>query len=88
MELLHHGIPTAFLPFARKVDDQEGRAAQIAAQGAGLALERAGTEEIRHAIGRLLDPETAQSLKEAGESLLPNNGAAAAAQRILELLPD
>jgi UDP:flavonoid glycosyltransferase YjiC (YdhE family) len=87
MELLHHGIPTAFLPFARKVDDQEGRAVQIAAQGAGLALERGEAGEIERAIARLLDPQTAQSMREAGERLLPNNGAAAAAQRILELLP-
>ena len=33
MELLHHGVPTVFVPFARQVDDQEARARVSPRQG-------------------------------------------------------
>ncbi len=86
MELLHHGVPTAFIPFARQVDDQEARARHIAAVGAGLLLPILEAEPLRNAVTRLLDSEVAGEMRLAAQELVPDSGAERAATAILNLL--
>lgn len=86
MELLHHGVPTAFVPFARQVDDQERRARQIGEAGAGLCLERLEPAALCAAVDRLLDPSAADAMREAAERLVPDSGAGRAADAIVRLL--
>ena len=85
-ELLHHGIPTAFVPFARQVDDQEARAQRIADAGAGLYLSDLQPCGVRTAVTRLLDPSVAAAMSERARALVPMNGADKAAEAILELV--
>ena len=87
MELLHHGVPSAFVPFARQVDDQEARARQIANVGAGLYLPDLEPDALRRAVLHLLDPAYAAALRHSAQELVPDSGADRAAQAILSLLP-
>jgi UDP-N-acetylglucosamine--N-acetylmuramyl-(pentapeptide) pyrophosphoryl-undecaprenol N-acetylglucosamine transferase len=84
-EFLHHGVPTAFVPFARQVDDQEGRAMRIEEAGAGLCLPELDAAGLRAAVARLLDPATAAPMREHARALAPTNGADRAAEAILAL---
>ena len=86
MELLHHGVPTAFVPFARQVDDQEARARHIAAVGAGLLLPTLEAGTLRNAVTRLLDAEVAGEMRLAAQELVPDSGAERAATAILNLI--
>lgn len=87
MELLHHGVPTAFMPFPRQVDDQETRAERIAAAGAGLRLTNLETPTICAAVKRLLDPVFAAEMVTAARRMAPGGGAERAADAILRLIP-
>jgi UDP:flavonoid glycosyltransferase YjiC (YdhE family) len=86
MELLHHGVPTVFIPFARQVDDQEARARQIAAAGAGLMLPALEPSALSSAVMRLLDPREACLMRECAHEMVPDSGAGRAAEAILNLL--
>lgn len=83
-ELLHVGVPTVFIPYARTVDDQEARAARIAAAGAGLTVPAPEPDLLAAALRRLLDPGTAERLSAAARALVPENGAERAARAILD----
>jgi UDP:flavonoid glycosyltransferase YjiC (YdhE family) len=85
-ELLHFGVPTAFVAFDKGIDDQEARVARTVARGAGLAVGRLARDDFDRALAQLLDPACRQRLREAGQRMVPSNGAAIAAKRILELL--
>ncbi|HXG23443.1 MAG TPA: glycosyltransferase, partial [Chthonomonadales bacterium] len=71
MELLHHGVPTAFVPFPRQVDDQEARARRIEEAGAGLCLRKLEAEALPGVVERLLDPVRASRLRENAQRLVP-----------------
>ncbi|HSV75293.1 MAG TPA: nucleotide disphospho-sugar-binding domain-containing protein [Chthonomonadales bacterium] len=86
MELLHHGVPSAFVPFARQVDDQDQRARWIEGAGAGLRLPSTEPDAVRTAVARLLGPE-AEALRQRARDLVPEGGAARAAEAILRLIP-
>lgn len=86
MEMLHHGLPAVYVPFARQVDDQQARAQRIAQAGAGVSLERLEPEALRTAVTSLLAPQTAQAVRDAAQRLVPANGAERAAEAILNLL--
>lgn len=85
-ELLHHGVPAAFVPFTRQVDDQVARAERIAAAGAGLCLRDPDPAAIRDAAARLLDPAAAARMRERAMAMAPENGADRAAEAILGLV--
>ena len=87
MELLHHGVPTAFLPSPRQVDDQEARANRIAKAEAGLCLLERTRETLQSTVDRLLDPSVAVKLSSNARAMVPDSGAERAAAAILGLLP-
>lgn len=86
MELLHHGVPSAFVPFTRQVDDQLARAQWVEAAGAGLALTALTPDAIRAAVTQLLEPAQAEAMREAGGKLVSASGAERAAQALCALL--
>lgn len=86
MELAHHGVPTAFVPFRRQVDDQEKRAREIEEAGAGIALLSLEPETVCNAVTRLLDATNATEIAERARALVPDSGADRAAAAILGLL--
>jgi UDP-N-acetylglucosamine--N-acetylmuramyl-(pentapeptide) pyrophosphoryl-undecaprenol N-acetylglucosamine transferase len=86
MELLHNGVPTAFVPFPRQVDDQEKRAAWIEQAGAGLALCPLNADALNGALNRLLDEVESAGISEAAMRLVPESGADRAAEAIVGLL--
>ncbi len=87
MELLHHGVPTAFVPFPRQVDDQDARARRIQEAGAGLCVPHLEPAILRAAVTRLLDPAYAGRIRAAATSFVPDSGATRAADAIAALLP-
>jgi len=84
-ELLHHGVPSVWVPFARGLDDQFARAQQAVDAGAALAspLE---AHALRHAVQALADPALAQRLSMHACALSDEEGATRAASAILGLL--
>ena len=84
-ELLHAGVPGAYIPFPRVVDDQGARARWIAESGAGLALTTPDKASIGAALARLSDPGERSAMGKRGQKLVPESGADRAAQVILEL---
>ena len=86
MELLHHGVPTALVPFPRQVDDQEERARQLAEAGVALFVRTLEPQQIRDAALELLDEQKARRMSDAARATVPSSGADRAAESILGLL--
>jgi UDP-N-acetylglucosamine--N-acetylmuramyl-(pentapeptide) pyrophosphoryl-undecaprenol N-acetylglucosamine transferase len=84
-ELLHHGVPTIFLPVEKGVDDQQARAARIAAAGAGLLLADPSDGDLATTLAHLLEPQTRAVMSEQARALARGGGAATAAWAILAL---
>jgi len=84
-ELLHAGIPTAFLPQRKIADDQEARAQSVSGAGAGLLLASANPEELAAAIRRLRDPAQGRGLSTTARKLVPRNAARDVAAALLEM---
>lgn len=84
-ELLHVGVPGAFIPFHRVVDDQGARARWIAEREAGINIPAPDLEAVRAALGQLLDPAVRSRISRRARRLVPDNGAERAAQAILEV---
>lgn len=85
-ELLHHGVPTAFVPFPRQVDDQEARVAQVTGLGAGLSLDVSDPSAIRSTVRQLLAMAGPADMARAARAHVPDSGAGRAAEAILDLL--
>jgi UDP:flavonoid glycosyltransferase YjiC (YdhE family) len=85
-ELLHHGVPAAFHPFERQVDDQEARSETVERSRAGVRLPNLDSATLRAAVERLMDPDSAERMRNAGRELVPSSGAARAAEEIVRLL--
>ncbi len=85
-ELLHFGVPTAFVPFAKGLDDQPARVARTVERGAALAVLRLAAPDLDGPIAQLRDPASRARLRQAAQREVPTNGAAAAAAAILALL--
>jgi UDP-N-acetylglucosamine--N-acetylmuramyl-(pentapeptide) pyrophosphoryl-undecaprenol N-acetylglucosamine transferase len=79
-ELMLAGVPTAFLPQEKLADDQHARAARAVATGAAAMLEE-GSDVL--AVVRELT--TRVGARDAARSLVPENGARAAAAELLRL---
>lgn len=78
-ELMHHGVPTVFLPQARIADDQHLRVQTAEAAGAGRVA-----RTLDDVVSMLEDPGSSEAARE----LVPHNGAKKAALAALEgLIP-
>lgn len=84
-ELLHHGVPTAFVTATRELDDQQERRRRLVQAGAALALEEESARAAVAVVRRLLDPACAAALRRAGRALVPGGGAQRAARAVLKL---
>lgn len=84
-ELLHHGVPSVFVPFERGVDDQFARVQKAVDAGAALTCSLE-VEAIQAAVNQLANNEIAQRLARKAQEITPANGADRAAQIILDLL--
>lgn len=80
-ELMFAGVPTAFVPQPKLADDQEARAARAVQAGAAAVL---GPDADALAVVRELLARPAA--REAARSLVPENGARAAAAEMLRLV--
>ncbi|WP_225411137.1 glycosyltransferase [Stigmatella hybrida] len=85
-ELLYAGIPSVFIPFERMVDDQEKRAREVAAAGAGLSCVPLTRDGLAQAVREVLKPEVRQRLSAGARKKVERNGAEPAARALLELL--
>ena len=74
-ELMHHGVPTVFLPQARIADDQHLRVQRAVEAGAGRLARSVGD------VVRLLEEPGSG---DAARALVPTNGAKQAALAVLE----
>ncbi|MET0401093.1 MAG: glycosyltransferase [Cystobacter sp.] len=86
-ELLYAGIPSVFVPFERRVDDQEQRVREVVEAGAGLACAPLTREGLTRAVHELMKPEVRKRLGAAARKRVARNGAEAAAKALLELIP-
>lgn len=84
-ELLFAQVPSVFVPFPRVLDDQERRAHDIQAAGAGVAVAPLTREALTKALRQVLDSGRRKELQKAAQRLVPRNGAEKAARVILEL---
>jgi UDP:flavonoid glycosyltransferase YjiC (YdhE family) len=85
MELLHHGVPSLFIPLERQVDDQAARCRWASDAGAALMLSEPTLADLRAKIETLLDPGIAAGLRQKAMALVPESGAGRAAAALLEL---
>jgi len=82
-ELLHHGVPTIFVPNDnQKVDDQRARAEWAESRGAAICLPRGAEASLPGYMSALLDPDLRRQLARRARAACPSNGAAAAAAAV------
>ena len=83
-ELLHHGLPTIFVPNdQQKVDDQRARAEWAESRGAAICLPRGAEGALPGYMSALLDPALRRQLARRARAACPINGAASAAAAIV-----
>ncbi len=80
-ELMFAGVPSAFLPQDKLADDQRARAERAVASGAAAML--APGDDVHGVVTELLARPDARA---AAQSLVPENGARAAAAELLRLV--
>ncbi|MDJ0863837.1 MAG: glycosyltransferase [Gammaproteobacteria bacterium] len=88
MELLHHGVPSLFVPRPVREDDQLARARRIAEHGAGWVVEPFDDQGLRQGLASMADTDERVRVSKAAQALVPENGADRAAQSLLALLDD
>lgn len=85
-ELLHHGIPTIFVPNdSQKVDDQRARAEWAEGRGAAICLPRGAEAALPGYLSAMLDPGLRRQLARRARALCPANGAAQAAAAVMTI---
>lgn len=85
-ELLHAGVPSALYGQEKIADDQKARAERLAARGACLVLPSLERDPIARCIAQLKDDALRARLRSEALAVIPENGAARAAEAIFELL--
>ena len=86
-ELLSAGPPTAFVPNENPMmDDQIGRSSFAARRGYALQLRHSDLFRTEQTLAQLLDPAERARMSAARTQLAPANGAAEAAQTMMELI--
>lgn len=89
-ELMHHGVPTLFVPNQQTAsDDQVARASRAEQAGAALLADETEPDGLLAALDRLLaDAALRASLSRAALQMVPRNGGAAAAALLTDLCRD
>ncbi len=82
-ELLFAGTPSVFIPFERVLDDQERRATFLQEQGAARAVTSLEPSALSAALREAMGARA--TIAAAARRLVPANGAAAAANVLLEV---
>lgn len=86
-ELLHNGIPTVFMPVREGlVDDQAARGARIAKAKAGWVMTSFDGAELEAAVAAIADPGWRAATAANARRMIPENGAEAAADFLLDHL--
>ncbi|MEM9218157.1 MAG: glycosyltransferase [Cyanobacteria bacterium P01_F01_bin.150] len=85
-ELLHHGIPTIWVPLDRQADHQDQRVDRIVNHRAGWRVNPFDTAALHHCLGKLSDPIHRQTVAYQAQSLAQPNGAAIAAESLVAWL--
>lgn len=86
-ELMHNGIPTVFLPPREGMaEDQHARADRVAQHSAGWLLKSFDDAELAAAFTALADAGWRAHVSDNARQLVPENGAAAAAEFLLSHL--
>ena len=86
-ELIHHGLPSIFVPDeGRPTDDQLTRARFAERRGLGLCVRRAEPYRVRAAIDRLMDLDQRRAIAERLRAFAAGNGARAAAELVEEMV--
>jgi hypothetical protein len=83
-ELMHAGVPTAFVPQEKVADDQRERAER--AERCGAAVVRASPEEAAAAIDRWRSADARAQASDAARALVPRNYARNMAAELLRLV--
>lgn len=84
-ELCFAGVPSVVVPFERVLDDQEKRAHEVEAAGAGRAVLEPSKERLTAALREVLEPAKRKAMAKAAQAFVPRNGAEAAAKVLLEV---
>lgn len=84
-ELMHAGVPTAFVAQRKIADDQEARADALVRRGAALRLSSLDASDVALVLAELREPAKGASLSAAARRAVPRNGARDAAATLLEL---
>jgi UDP:flavonoid glycosyltransferase YjiC (YdhE family) len=83
-ELLHHGVPTIWVPLDKFADDQRRRAARVVAAGAGWLVPPGDTGTLRAALLDLADTAKRNAISTRAQELVPRNGAEQAAVSLIQ----
>jgi UDP:flavonoid glycosyltransferase YjiC (YdhE family) len=83
-ELLHHGVPTIFVPNDhQQVDDQRARAEWAERHGAAVCLPRGAEASLPGYVSALLDLDLRRQFRRRARAACPTNGAAEAAAAVM-----
>jgi UDP-N-acetylglucosamine--N-acetylmuramyl-(pentapeptide) pyrophosphoryl-undecaprenol N-acetylglucosamine transferase len=85
-ELLHHGVPAAFVEMPALSDDWARRGRMIAKAGAGLTVQVGDQSALIRALETLAQESRRAEIREAAKAMVPDNGADRAAQAIVDLV--
>lgn len=85
-ELLHHGIPTLWVPLLRDVDDQEQRAKRLVEGRAGKLVSPYDTPTLQEGLHQLAEPSERERIAHTMRQRVPENGAETAADYLLRWL--
>lgn len=81
-ELMHFGIPTAFVPLPRQIDDQHLRAEAAELVGAAVLVRGMTQRDMREGM-RSLFGSGVHNLRRVARQLVPHNGATVAARVLI-----
>ncbi len=84
-ELMHHGVPSVFVPFPRAVDDQEARARALAATGGALLAAGPEPAQVLASLRQLYAPARRQEMAARAMVTVAGGGAETAARALLRL---
>jgi UDP-N-acetylglucosamine--N-acetylmuramyl-(pentapeptide) pyrophosphoryl-undecaprenol N-acetylglucosamine transferase len=85
-ELLHHGVPTIWVPLPRDVDDQHQRAKRLVEQGAGWLVHPYDSTALQQALDALSKSTNQSYAAQTAQNQVAINGAEQAADYLMRWL--